>query len=139
MSCDARQKLGTAVADQDEVTVAYLFGSTARGDTSDLSDVDVGVLLAEVPANLLRFRARLIDELSRALEGEQVEVVLLDEAPPALAARVVREGQLLLCRDEARRIRFEIHALRRDLDTVPLRRLYDRTLAKAIRRGRFYG
>ncbi len=139
MSCDVCQRLGAALADRQEAAVAYLFGSAARQDTSALSDIDVGVLLADRPSNLLRYRARLIEDLSRALAGATVEVVLLDEALPALAARAVRDGRLLLCRDEARRVRFEIRALQRDFDTAPLRQIYDRTLANAIRQGRFYG
>jgi predicted nucleotidyltransferase len=139
MSADVCDKLGAALADRNEVAVAYLFGSAAREDTSALSDIDVGVLLADHPHNLLRYRARLIEDLSRALEGRAVDVVLLDEALPALAARVIREGQLLLCRDDVRRVRFEVRALRRDFDTAPLRQIYDRTLANAIRQGRFYG
>jgi predicted nucleotidyltransferase len=139
MTCDVRQKLGAALADRPEVAAAYLFGSAARGDASGLSDTDVGVLLADGPGNLLRYRARLIEDLSRALEGGPVDVVLLDEVPPAVAARAVREGQLVLCRDDVRRVRFEVRALRCDFDTAHLRRIYDGTLAKAIRQGRFYG
>ena len=139
MSADVSDKLSAVLADRDEVAVAYLFGSAVRGEMSQLSDIDVGVLLSDGPQNLLRYRARLIEDLSRALAGRSVDVVLLEEAPPALAARAVREGQMLLCRDHTRRVRFEIRTLQRDLDTVHLRRIYDRTLANAIRNGRFYG
>ena len=137
MSRDTRQKLSAALAGRDEVSVAYLFGSVARGDTSQLSDIDVGVLLANEPENLLRDRARLSEDLSRAMGGIAVDIVLLADAPPALAARVIREGRLLLCRDDAERVRFEFQVLRRDLDTAHLRRIYDRALADAIRQGRF--
>ena len=139
MPCDPRNTLTEALAERDEVAVAYLFGSAARGDSSCLSDIDVGVLLANGPGNLLRYRARLSEDLSRAMDGNPVEVVLLADAPPALAARAIREGQLLVCRDDSQRVRFEIQTLRRDCDTAPLRQIYDDTLAAAIRKGRFFG
>ena len=139
MPGNAPHKLTEVLAERDEIAVAYLFGSTARGDSSHLSDIDVGVLLANGPGNLLRYRARLSEDLSRAMEGTPVEVVLLADAPPALAAKAIREGRLLLCRDDATRVRFEFHTLRRDFDTAPLRRMYDQTLAAAIREGRFFG
>ena len=139
MSANVSDKLSAVLADRDEVAVAYLFGSAARGQMTQLSDVDVGLLLTNGPQNLLRYRARLMEDLSRALAGRSVDVVLLDEAPPALAARAIREGQMLLCRDNTRRVRFEVRALQRDFDTAHLRRIYDQTLANAIRNGRFYG
>lgn len=104
-----------------------------------MSDIDVGVLLVRAADNPLRYRARLAEELSRSVGGVPVDVVLLDEAPAALAGRVVREGRLLVCKDEVKRVRFETDALRREFDTTHLRRLYDRALAGAIRQGRFYG
>ncbi len=133
------EALQHSLAERREIAVAYLYGSTARGEAAPSSDIDVGVLLAEVVENPLRYRARLAEELTRAAGGVTVEVVLLDEVSPALAGRVVRDGRLLLCRDDVRRVRFETDALRREFDTIHLRRLYDRVLACAIRQGRFYG
>jgi predicted nucleotidyltransferase len=139
MVADVCEKIGAALDNRGEIVVAYLFGSAARGDTSSLSDIDVGVLLANGPPNLLRYRACLSEELSRATAGTPVQIVLLDEAPPAIAARAVRQGRLLLCRDDTARVRFEVRTLQRDFDTAHLRRIYDRTLGNAIRQGRFYG
>ncbi len=123
----------------DEIAVAYLFGSAARGRRSTLSDIDVGILLAQEPPNRLRYRARLSEELSRCAGGTVVQVILLDEASPALAARAIRDRRVILCRDEDRRKRFEIDVIRRDLDTVYLRRLHERIQQRAITEGRFYG
>lgn len=139
MRADVCQDIGAALADHSEIAVAWLFGSVARGTASELSDIDVGVLLANGPPNLLRYRARLSEELSRAALGIPVQVVLLDEVSPAVAARAVRQGQLLLCNDPAARVRLEVRSLLRDFDTAHLRQLHDRVLAKAIRQGRFYG
>ena len=139
MSPETREAINETLRNHPEVAVAYLFGSAARGDGSALSDIDVGILWGSEPECPLRARARLSEDLARAASGAPVDVVCLGEAPPALVGRVVRDGEVLICRDETRRIRFEIDGLRRDLDTVRLRHLYDTALATANREGRFYG
>jgi len=91
------------------LTAAYLFGSVARGTAKASSDVDVAVLYAERPPSVLGSPPM---KLEAALERElhcPVEVVCLNTAPPDLAIRVLRHGRLILERDRAARIRFEVN------------------------------
>jgi len=69
--------------------------------------------------------ARLADRLD-ALLGLEVDLVVLNTAPPDLAHRVLRDGLLLLDRDRSARIRFEVQSRNEYLDLAPLRRLYRR-------------
>lgn len=131
-------KLRTTVMSHDEILVAYLFGSAARDMVAVGSDFDVAILLDRKPSNSLGYRAALIEELTMAC-GVTVDVVVLGEAPPGLAARIVREGKLLLSRNESARVRFETEALRRYFDTAVLRRELDRALLLDLREGRFLG
>jgi predicted nucleotidyltransferase len=82
------------------VASAYLFGSEAEGRAHRESDVDVGVLLApgSVPDDRERFALRLdlMGELAAELGGRQADVVLLDDAPPMLAKRIVLDGRRIL-------------------------------------------
>jgi predicted nucleotidyltransferase len=71
--------------------------------------VDFAVLYAERPPSVLgsppmKLEAALERELRRP-----VEVVCLNTAPPDLAIRVLRDGRLILERDRAARIRFEVN------------------------------
>jgi uncharacterized protein len=132
------EEIRARLDDRPEIVLAYLFGSSARGTASPQSDLDVAVLASETSPNVLRYRARLAEALTEVAGGKAVEVILLDEAPPALAGRIVREGRLLVCRDESQRVRFEVRALEREFDTAPLRRVLDRGLSTAIRAGHFY-
>jgi predicted nucleotidyltransferase len=91
------------------LVAAYLFGSVARGTAKPSSDVDLAVLYAERPPPVLGSPPR---KLEGALERElrcPVEVVCLNTAPPDLAIRVLRGGRLILERDRAARIRFEVN------------------------------
>lgn len=135
---DDVERIREELIGRSEVTLAYLFGSRARGTATAESDFDVAVRVFEALPNRLRYRVRLAEGLAALLGGAKVEVVLLDDAPPALAGRIVREGKLLVSRDETERVRFEVRALEEEFDTAPLRRALDRGQTAAIRGGRFY-
>jgi len=83
------------------VAYALVFGSRGRGTAHAASDVDVAIGL--MPGVLLDVRAlgTLVSDLERAA-GRAVDLVLLDEAPPALAYRVFRDGVALAERDRSR-------------------------------------
>jgi predicted nucleotidyltransferase len=109
----------------------YLFGSVARDDAGPDSDVDVGVLFAtEPPATLDSPHFAIEAELERLL-GHPVQVVALNRASADLVHRVLRDGRLVLDRDRATRIRFEVRARNQYFDMAPIRRLYRRYPAPA--------
>jgi len=81
------------------IVAAYLYGSTARGSRHDESDVDIGVLLdREVYPNRRQrseLRVRLNSDLVAALGINEVDLVVLNDVPPGLGARIVLDGTLL--------------------------------------------
>ncbi len=104
----------------------YLFGSVARGEAGSGSDVDVGVLFAREPASSLDApQFALEGDLERVLAGP-VQVVALNRASADLVHRVLRDGRLVLDRDPAARIRFEVRSRNEYFDLAPIRRLYRR-------------
>jgi predicted nucleotidyltransferase len=106
------------------IAAAYLFGSVARGTAGPRSDVDVGVLYAGAPpAGLGRFS--LEGEIEEVLR-RPVQVVTLNDAPPDLVHRVLRDGILVCERDRPRRVAFEVRSRAEYFDLEPLRRLYRR-------------
>lgn len=106
------------------IVCAYLFGSVARGEAHIQSDVDVAVLFEKAPAP--RLDAGPLD-LEGALErslGRSVQLVVLNRAPADLVHRVLRDGRLLVDRNRAARIRFEVAKRNEYFDLEPIRRLY---------------
>jgi len=106
------------------VVCAYLFGSVARGAAHTQSDVDLAVLFESPPAP--RLDAGPLD-FERALEralGRPVQLVVLNRAPADLVHRVLRDGRVVLDRDRAERIRFEVAKRNEYFDLEPIRRLY---------------
>ena len=108
------------------VLAAYVFGSVGRGEASDTSDVDVGVLLAGGrPRTLGGLPVEIQECLERAV-GRRVDLVVLDGAPPDLLHRVLRDGVLVLDRDRTARIEFEIQARNAYFDLKPILDRYRR-------------
>jgi predicted nucleotidyltransferase len=103
-----------------EVAAAYLFGSVARGTSRTTSDVDVGILLARPPSDgLAGLPLDLEADLERLL-GVPAQVVVLNRAPVDLIHRVLRDGKLLVDRDPAARIAFEVRTRNEFFDLKPV-------------------
>jgi predicted nucleotidyltransferase len=99
---------------QQGVAAAWLFGSHRHGRAHRESDIDIAVLLdhRRFPEPAARFQARvaLIADLIAVLHCNDVDLVVLNDAPPLLARRIVLEGLRVHCADgEAE------HAFRRDV------------------------
>ena len=108
------------------VVAVYLFGSVARGDDDGSSDVDVAVLFNQPPnATLIGGRLSLEGELERRLR-QPVDLVVLNHASADLVHRVLRDGRIILDRDRAARLRFEVQRRNEYFDLEPIRRMYRR-------------
>ena len=77
------------------VRLAVLYGSVARGDDDDRSDVD---LLVRFREDGVRPRALVADRLEDAVK-RRVQLVSVADAPPLLLADVLRDGLVLVDRD----------------------------------------
>jgi len=118
------------------VVAVYLFGSFAEGRAHRESDLDVGVLLRwdAYPSARERFEMglRLGGEL--AVERKPADVIILNDAPPTLAARIVTEGQRVFCAESAADHAFRRDAQLRAADLMPFLRRLARVKLEALRR-----
>lgn len=118
-------------ANPGDAAAVYLFGSFARGEARAGSDVDVALLLrAEPPAGFDGLLLRLEGDLERSIGGP-VQLVVLNRAPVDLVHEVLRDGVLVLDRDPAARIRFEVRARNEYFDLLPVLRRYRRLEERA--------
>jgi len=87
-------------AEGSDVISAYLFGSEAEARAHRESDVDLGVLFpARFADSALRFEHRLSlsSRLGAGLGGRNLDLVVLNDAPPLLARHIVTHGRRLVC------------------------------------------
>jgi len=126
---DLNDRLRRAAASFPEVKLAVLFGSTARGQARPKSDVDLGILLEPYSVDL-RFRVEA--ELGRSAARE-VDVILLDDAPPLLRFEIAREGILLFQRADDLWTDFKVRAMVDWWDWAPTHRMIAAGVAKHLR------
>ena len=114
-------RLTRALEPRVEILEAYLFGSQARGDAHRQSDVDVAVYIDKSLADEGHwgYRAELTTSLMNALGTNDVDVVVLNQAPPLLYHRVLRDGVLLVTRDLQATTTRAGYALSRYFDFLP--------------------
>ena len=115
------RRLAELLGPREEILEAYLFGSHARGQEQPHSDVDVAVYIDEVRADDTGYgyRASLTTDLMAGLGSNDVDVVVLNRAPPLLYHRVLRDGVRLLARDLCATTTREGRAVSRYCDFVP--------------------
>jgi predicted nucleotidyltransferase len=100
------------------IVALYLFGSRARGEATERSDVDVGILFRQEVA--LRDVLLLEDALEQRL-GLPVDLVDAGRATAFLALDVIR-GERVYCSDPDRCDEFELYVMRRAGDLAPFER-----------------
>lgn len=125
-------RAAACLARDPRVVAVYGFGSLAHGGGGPRSDVDLAVLLdREVSlADELRLRA----EVTRELHRDDVDLVVLDRAPPLLRYEVTATGRCLYARDLEAADRFEERATRECFDTAHLRAIQQGYAREARRR-----
>jgi predicted nucleotidyltransferase len=134
MIVEVAAALADRLATLPGVVTAYLFGSHARQTAGPLSDVDVAVLLDRDSATS---ELDVIAATRQAVAPRRADVVVLNDAPAALAFRVLRDGQLLIDKDEQRRVAHHVDVVDRYLDMAPMRRTLEAGLRHRILEGRF--
>lgn len=108
----------SVLAARPDVTLAYVFGSTARGERRADSDIDIAVLFDVQPSATEQLALR--DALCAAAQIP-VDLVVLNDASPLLAHEVISEGRALLVTETAAQALFEMRAIAFYLDTAHLR------------------
>jgi hypothetical protein len=101
------------------VIAAWLFGSRALNRARLDSDVDVAVLLDRPPTGFLDYPFELEAALTDATRLP-VQLVVANTAPADLVRRVLRDGVLLVDRDPARRVAFEVKKRMEYFDMAPI-------------------
>lgn len=131
---DLTERLRRLLIGAPGVLVAYLYGSPARGRAGPLSDVDVALLL---DSDDEQRRLELTAAIAHAVAPMRADVVILNDAPVALSYRVLRDGMVLVSRDDKARVDHWVRTVDRYLDMAPARRLLAAGTRNRLRQARF--
>jgi uncharacterized protein len=122
------QRLRELLETEDEVVMAVLFGSWARGTAGDRSDIDVAVRVRG------ELDPALLHRLERAL-GRTLDLVDADAAPPQLRFEIARDGVMLVERRRSAWADFRARAMVDWWDWAPVaRRIHGAAVRRLERR-----
>lgn len=127
-------RIDRALAAVSGVRLAVAFGSTVRGLARRESDVDIGLWLGPELARADRYETirTLLGVLGRVLPASRLDLVVLNDAGPRLAAEALRHGLVLFEAEigELARFRREVSAALRDME--PRRRMVNAIRLKRL-------
>lgn len=103
------------------IRLVYIFGSYAKGNNNEKSDIDIAVLLNNDynPMDKLE----LIGELTSVLRREDIDLVILNSANPVLRHQVIKYGKLIYMESEDVKVDFEVKVLKEYMDMEPFRKV----------------
>lgn len=122
------------------VDAAYTQGTAgARRLAGAYSDIDVALLLLDkVKANeFFDYQVYFVSELSKTLETQGLDVVILNQASLLQRANVIRSWNILYQRDEKRRVQWETRAVMEYLEFQKYDDLQTKALAERTKSDRF--
>lgn len=97
MDVKLSENLKSIFKSHPEVKLAYFFGSKAKNNDGPLSDYDFAVYLDENDkSKMYDVKFKLLDELSRFLKTDKIDVVILNLTESSeLKYNIIKEGILL--------------------------------------------
>lgn len=129
------QKIKSVLSAREEIVFAYLFGSVAKEKAGPISDIDIAVYLEEetdLTSGSFGYKAELIFDLQRGLNTNQIDLVILNQAPLFLAFNVLKEGKLIFCRSKEIRVDYHYLIQRDYLDFKPAVKVQDYYLQQEL-------
>lgn len=139
MNLEKYQKELNKTFKRNQVVLAYLFGSRARGTAAPRSDIDIAVLFSDKVKQDDYFdkRIELASEIDKALRTYKTEVICLQEAPPLLKHEAVFRGKAIFVKDRNLQFKVETRIMQEYEDTKYLRTTSYRILEEQIKKGTF--
>ncbi len=121
---------------QQGVHFAYLFGSVATDKAGPLSDVDIAVYLDPGLSKKVHFKKRLqcIGIVTQALQRDDIDVVVMNDAEADLVQDVLVHGALIFCRNPDVLADFHYYFTREYLDFAYYREQYGQASLERIKR-----
>ncbi|MDQ2950651.1 MAG: DUF86 domain-containing protein [Chloroflexota bacterium] len=122
------------------VDAAYTQGSASgRRLAGSFSDVDIALLLLDgVKTNeFFDYQVYFVSELSKTLETQGLDVVILNQASLLQRAQVIRSWNVLYQRDARRRVQFETRSVMEYLEFQKYDDMQSKALAERTRSDRF--
>lgn len=114
-------------------TLIYLFGSAARNELREDSDIDIAYLSDKALSNYEIFM--LANDVADIVKKD-VDLIDLNKASTVFKAQIVGNGKVIYCNDDTKRMYFEMYAFK---DYALLNEERKEILDGIRKRGNIYG
>lgn len=88
---------------KSEIEFAFIFGSFARNEDTELSDIDIAIYQTKHKSKyeLIMLEFDIEVKLMERIPGQKFDVRCLNNAPIVVIGKIINEGKLLFARDES--------------------------------------
>ena len=126
------EKIRKTLEKERNILFAYIFGSYARGEARENSDIDIAIYVKRVPKDIFKYESKIASKIEKEIK-KQVEVRVLNKLPSLLQSRIMKEGKLVFSKNEKERIKFETFAMSNYLDFSYLMKEYNKIRTKRFK------
>lgn len=117
-----KNTIGNELKKHPEVLFAYLHGSFLK--QAVFHDIDVALYLENLPASILEYELKMETEIMAAAGRHIIDVRVLNTAPLSFRYNVIKDGILLLVKDDDKRAAFQEATISAYLDFLPYHKKY---------------
>lgn len=122
------------------VELAFLFGFRIQGNLTKFSDYDIAILISETYyqqnlnnfKTLFKLKLDFLEELFNFVHSEDVDLVILNEAPPHLKYKIIQRGQIIYYNNLNTYYRFKAKIILEFLDFSSVFNFYREALYKKL-------
>lgn len=132
-----KNNLKKILSKESNVLFAYLFGSGASGCGGPLSDLDIAVYLANLQ-HAHEYRLCLIEKVASSLKTDNLDLIILNDAPIVLKFEVVKNG-ILIIDSPSPRVEFEVAVMQDYLDSAYIRSIQRTYIRQQCINGGYFG
>ena len=106
--------------DKSYIIAVMLYGSYAFGNEKTESDVDIAVLKNNESLTPEEKTKMMIDLMK--LLDKNIDLVSFGDAPCVLQMQILKNGKLIICRDEKAYFQFQVRVIQEYLDLKKIRK-----------------
>ncbi len=128
------ERLRQSLEHDKDILFAYLYGSAVYDPDLPGGDIDIAVYLKPLDLKeYIKKEAELTASLISLLETDEIDLRILNLLPLVLQYGILKEGILVLSRDETERVDFETGVMIRFFELKPYLDEYRLILSQRIR------
>ncbi len=117
----------------DEIQLAYLYGSYAKGNQSIYSDIDVGIVLNRDFKEPPLYFAKLSSQIEKSFNYKiNIDLKILNDSTPRFLFKLIKEGKVLYVKSRTFMHEFELRVIFKYQEIKPMLDANDKLLIMGV-------